>query len=441
MMDAVAPFDLLLTLIGDPETQRITSERAVIESWLRVEAALATAQGELGVIDRADAEAIVAACTIDQVDAAALWDAARTVGYPILPLVRQIAGTLPSPANGRVHYGATTQDVMDTGLALVMVSVTERLTELLDGFGDTLARRVDEHRATPMAARTHGQQAVPTTFGTKLAVFLAQATEVSHTIQRARLRIGRVSLWGAGGTAAALGSTASATRRRVAELLGLDDAPIPWHVDRSGVLELAHACTAVNVLCTRFAREVIDLSRTEIGEVSERGGGHYGASSTMPQKVNPIASEGVVGAAVTAESLAAAIARAGEAGHERAAGEWQIEWTVLPQLVNLTAAALRTTADVAGSLVVHPEQMRRNLEADHGLIMAEAYMIHLAERHGREAAHDLVHDAVQQVRRDGGALPDAIGVAERIAADDYLGLAEQVCVDAIAAWQARGDQY
>jgi 3-carboxy-cis,cis-muconate cycloisomerase len=191
----------------------------------------------------------------------------------------------------------------------------------------------------------------------------------------------------------------------------------------------------------RLAREVIDLSRTEVGEVQESGGHHRGASSTMPQKRNPIGSEAVVGLAVTAEALAAALPRAAEAGHERAAGEWQVEWHVVPQVACLTAAALARCAGVVAGLEVHAAAMAANLEADGGLVMAEAYMMALAPALGRQRAHDAVYEAVGRVRAEGIDLRaalleagDALGALP--AADGYLGAATIACDAALEAWQA-----
>ncbi|MCU1649365.1 MAG: 3-carboxy-cis,cis-muconate cycloisomerase, partial [Pseudonocardia sp.] len=365
-------FEMLVGLYGDEPTGRLLSAEATIDSWLRVEAALATAQGELGVLAREDSAAIVAAATLDNIDAELLWEQARNVGYPILSLVRQIDEALPAARRGHVHYGATTQDIMDSGLAVQLDAAARRLGELLGDFGDALAELAERHVDTVIAGRTHALHAVPTTFGAKIAGYLGELARHRDRLDAARSRVAVVSLFGAGGTSAAYGERAAALRARVAELLGLAGADVPWHVARDNIAEFGLVCALLAASCARFAREVVDLSRTEIAEVAEVAGHHRGASSTMPQKINPIGSEAIIGLSATTGALSSALFRIMEAGHERAAGEWQAEWQVLPQLISLSAAALTTAASTAGGLQVFPEAMRANLDVDGGLIMAEA---------------------------------------------------------------------
>ncbi|MBB2913653.1 3-carboxy-cis,cis-muconate cycloisomerase [Streptosporangium becharense] len=439
-------FKLLPALFGDAGMAGIFSAESTVLSWLRVEAALALAQAEAGVIDESDAEAIAAACVPATIDLDRLWREAVNVGYPILPLVRMIAAALPEGPNGRVHYGATTQDIMDSGLSLQMREALERLVVLLESFGDALARLVEEHAGTVVAARTHAQQAVPTTFGAKLAVLLAEVTRQRRRLRDALRHVPAVSLFGAGGTSAAMGEQAAVVRKGVATRLGLVQTDVPWHVARDGIAEFGVACASVAATAARFAREVVDLSRTEVGEVREAGGHHRGASSTMPQKANPIGCEAIIGMSGTAGALSSAVFRAMEAGHERAAGEWQVEWYVVPQLAELAAGALVTAAEVAVGLQVFPEAMRGNLDAEGGLIMAEAYMMRLAPALGREQAHDLVYQAAHRARADRRALADTL--REVAGPDDlaslgplplppesYIGDAETICAVALAAWR------
>lgn len=443
-----SPFSLLTQLAGDEEQLEIFSEQSSIESWLAAERALAQAQARHGVIAPDDAEAIVAAAHLDNIDQDAVWKTARNVGYPILGLVREICGSLPPGPDGRVHYGATTQDIMDTGLALQMARSLAALDRRLGALGDALADRVTEHAGTVMAARTHAQQAVPTTFGATLATLLAQFTRQRERLAQAAPRIALVSLFGAGGTGAALGPRSAEVRATTAELLGLHHTDVPWHVDRDGVAEFGWLCATVTATCAKLARNVVDLSRTEIGEVFEPFESHRGASSTMPQKVNPISSEIVIGLSGTAGALASSLARMQEAGHERAAGEWQIEWQVLPQLAVLAGTALAETLVVVRGMRVDAGRMRANLEQDGGLVMAEAQMISLAGAMGREHAHDLVYEAAARARRDGRTLAEVLPeVAEEqgraallpdplVTADDYVGEASRISAAAVRGWAA-----
>jgi 3-carboxy-cis,cis-muconate cycloisomerase len=438
------PFSLLTRLYADPVMLAIFSEERAVGDWLAIEAALAEAQGALGILTSEEVEAVRAAAVPEHVDGPALWRDAANVGYPIMGLVRMVAAHIPDGVAERVHYGATTQDIMDTGLALALRDALERLRALAVAWGDALARRVAAERDTVLAGRTHAQQAVPTTLGAKLAVFLQQLARHLRRIDEARPRIALVSLYGAGGTSAALGPQAARLRELMGARLGLGVEEVPWHVARDGIVEFGQLCTQLGATATRLAREVIDLSRTEIAEVSEATGHHRGASSTMPQKRNPIGSEAVIGLAVTAAALAAALPRAAEAGHERAAGEWQIEWHVLPQVAELTAAALRESTAIVEGLVVDADAMAANLDADGGLVMAEAAMIALAPAAGRQRAHDLVYEAVRGVRDGRGDLAeqvlelcerDGVEAPRSLAPAAYVGSAGQVCDAALAAWR------
>ncbi|MER7504483.1 lyase family protein [Nonomuraea pusilla] len=440
-------FKLLPELFGDGVMAEIFSAERTVLAWLRTEAALAAAQAEAGVISRADAEAIAAACVPETIDVERLWIEAVNVGYPILPLVRMIAAALPEGPNGRVHYGATTQDIMDTGLALQMGEALDHLAVLTGAFGDAVARLVEEHAGTVVAARTHAQQAVPTTFGAKLAVLLAEVTRQRGRLAEAARQVRVVSLFGAGGTSAAMGERSRRVRGGVAARLGLRTTDVPWHVARDGVAQYGVTCASLSATAARFAREVVDLSRTEVAEVREAGGHHRGASSTMPQKANPIGCEAIIGMSGTAGALSSGLFRAMEAGHERAAGEWQVEWYVVPLLAELAAGALATAAEVASGLRVFPGAMRANLDAEGGLIMAEAYMMRLAPALGRERAHDLVYRAAQEARARGGALADALREVAApadlahlgelpIPPESYIGDAREVCAAALAGWRA-----
>jgi 3-carboxy-cis,cis-muconate cycloisomerase len=442
-------FRLLPTLYYDEPMVALWSEEETVGRWLQVEAALAQAQAEAGLIDAADADAITAACQPGAIDLDTLWKSARTVGYPILPLVRQVAQALPAGPDGRVHYGATTQDIMDTGLALQLVASCNRLIELAVGFGDALATLTREHAGAVMAARTHAQQAVPTTFGAKSAVFLGELTREVGELARVRDAVGVVSLFGAGGTNAAMGPYGPQVRRGLATRLGLVDTEVPWHVARDRVARFGQACSLLAATCVRFAREVIDLSRTEIAEVREQEGHHRGASSTMPQKTNPIASESVVGFGVAVSANAGLLLRAMESGHERSAGEWQVEWLAVPQVAEYTAAAVRLSADTAATLQVFPDVMRHNMDRDGGLLMSEALMMRLAPVLGRERAHDVVYAAVLHARASGEdvvsvcarELPDDVRAAAgplSLDAVDYVGEARGIAAAALAGWaQAR----
>jgi 3-carboxy-cis,cis-muconate cycloisomerase len=388
----------LVRVFGDEETARRLDARATIRAWLEVERALAGVQAELGLIPDGAAREIAAAAEAAEVDEAALAEGMRVVGYPILPLIGQLSRAGSPELGAYIHWGATTQDIMDSGLALVLGRVFDRIDELLELVACTVARLADTHRATIMTARTHAQPAVPTTFGAKAASWLAEYARHRDRLATARERACRVSLFGAGGTAAALGARSPEVRTRMAARLGLGDATVSWHTARDSLAEAAFVLAAISATCGKIAREVIDLSRPEIGELREAAGYHRGASSTMPQKANPIASEVVVGMSALAAQQVPALIAAMSAGHERAAGEWQIEWDALPLAGALAAGALANTLEILDGLAVFPDAMRANLVTDGGTIMAEAVMFRLAPHIGRTAAHDLVYDACAVAR-------------------------------------------
>lgn len=441
------PFSLLTCLYGDTEMAEVLSAERLVGHWLRAEQALARAQAAAGVIDDSDAAAI-GAIVVAQLDLPALWESSRNVGYPILGLVRQMAALLPDGPNGRVHFAATTQDIMDTGTVLQTVEALDLLTRRATEVGDRLAEHVRAHRSTVMPGRTHGQQAVPTTFGAHLAPILAEVGRHLPRLATARDDVATLSLFGAGGTSAAAGPTATAVRAAMARELGLSPVEVSWHTSRDSLIQAGQVAALVTSACARLARNMVDLSRTEIGEIHEVEGLHRGASSTMPQKANPILAEGIIGMSAVVGPLTAALSRAAEVPQERAAGEWQVEWHVLPQLLVLASSSLLAAAELLAGLRVDPARMRANLAHDGGLIMAEAYMFQLAPELGRERAHDLVYAAARQVRARGATLAEAL--AEQLEreghdadqlrpldAGDYVGQAEHMCDVALQQWQER----
>jgi 3-carboxy-cis,cis-muconate cycloisomerase len=437
----------LLRVFGDEETARLLAPEASTRAWLDTEAALARVQAELGLIPEGAAAEITATARAAAVDPEALDDGMRLVGYPILPLIGLLGKAGSPELAAYIHWGATTQDIMDTGIALQYRRVLDRVLELLGAVGDLTVTLADTHRGTVMAARTHAQPAVPTTLGAKAAVWLAEIARHRDRLEAARDRACRISLFGAGGTAAALGPHSAEIRRRVARDLGLGAAEVPWHTARDGLAEVGFTLAIVAATCGKIAREVIDLSRPEIGELREAGGYHRGASSTMPQKANPISSEVVVGMSSLAAQQVPALVMAMTAGHERAAGEWQVEWDALPLVAALAAGSLVNTVEILEGLAVFPDAMRANLLTDGGTIMAEAVMFRLAPDVGRSAAHDLVYDACTIARERTIDLrealratlaPTQLALVEPL--DDtldparYLGEVDSIVNAALAAW-------
>jgi 3-carboxy-cis,cis-muconate cycloisomerase len=443
------PWLALTGTFGDVPMATIFSEAAAIADWVAVERALAEAQGALGILRPDEVDTVLSASQFERVDPVALREATTVVGYPILPLLGQLSAAGHGAAGAVIHLGATTQDIMDTALALQLLRASDRMAALIGMAGDALAEIVISHRDTVMAGRTHALQAVPTTFGAKAAVWLDEMTRHRRRVGAIRVDVGVVSLFGAGGTSAGLGPHSVEVRTGVATRLGLADAAIPWHTARDRIAEWGFILALASTSCGRIAREVIALGRTEIGEVREEAGHHRGASSTMPQKANPISSEVILGFSSLAMSRVGDLLAATQVSHERAAGEWQIEWDALPSLACAAAGALATTVALLRGLTVDPERMRANLAADGGLIMSEAAMMALAPTLGRSNAHDLVYGAAIAARRDEVTLETALRVAlvgdptaGGVALDgsfrpeDYLGEAGRICDTAVAAWRS-----
>ena len=439
-------FSPLVDVFGDQEVIRLFSEESLVAAWLEVERALAEAQAELGVIPSEAAREIAAAAVPEHVDLAALREQTLVVGYPILPLLDQIVRR--SPVAGRhLHRGATTQDVMDTGLALLGGRALDRIESVVRTLGDGLATLAEDHRRTVMPGRTHAQPAVPIAFGGKVAVWLSELAGHVERLRSARAQLAVVQLFGAAGTAAALGPRSREVRHAVARRLGLRAVDVPWHTARDGVAEAGFALAALAGLCGRLAREVVELSRPEIGELHEEGGHHRGASSTMPQKANPIQSEAVIGMSLLAAQHAGALLAALQGTHERSAGEWQVEWDAVPAVFAAAGGAVAGAALIVEGLRVFPERMRANLELDGGTIMAEAAMMAVGEVLGRAEAHAAVYEASALARSEGVSLAQALRktlahdvlaalppLEEVLAPDAYLGETDAIVSAACESW-------
>ena len=440
------PFRLLEVLYADEEMQGIWSGESSVSLWLRVEAGLAQAKARAGMLTASEADEVSRACSEASIDVDSLWVYARNVGYPILGLVRQIAEQATSESEGRVHFGATTQDIMDSALAMQLAMSCDRMEMHMQHLGDGISSLVETHALTVMAARTHGQQAVPTTFGAKMAVYLDQVQYLVTTLRTCRQSVAVVSLYGAGGTNAAMGPAGPWVRAHLARELGLGVCDVPWHAARYRVAAFGQLCALAAATCVRLAREVIDLARNEIGEVSEEAGHHRGASSTMPQKANPVLSESIIGFGIAAEAEGSTLVRSLESSHERSSGEWQLEWLLVPQVAEHTSSALQLAASLVSNLSVHTSNMTRNLRVDGGLLMSEALMMHLASEIGRERAHDVVYEAAKSSRITGRDLHDscrdlleADGLAHlvdsAVSPADYIGESAKICGTALAAWR------
>jgi 3-carboxy-cis,cis-muconate cycloisomerase len=398
-----------------PEAVReAASEVAWLQAMLDMEAALAAAEAEAGLIPSDAAEAIAAACDAGSFDPEAIAREGRSSGNPVVPLVAALRSKLDDEAAGFVHHGATSQDVMDTAGMLVASRTLELIDAGLNAVAASCARLAEEHRGTLMAGRTLLQQALPTTFGLKAAGWL-------DPVVSARERLGSLSfaaqLGGAAGTLASLGTDGERVAALLAKRLGLDEPPVPWHTARLRVADLGSSLALTAGTLEKIALDIVLLSQTEVGEVAESSTGGRGGSSTLPHKRNPVGSVLTIACARRVRGAAGVLLEAMAQEHERAAGAWQSEWAPLGEALALTGGAASSLGDALDGLEVRADRMRENLEATGGVLMAESVVTALAERVGQRRARELVDGAVGRALDAGGSLRDELISDEAVSSE------------------------
>ena len=386
------------------EMRAIFDDGRLVGYWLEVEAALAQAQAKLGIIPDSAAQEINRQAHAEAIDFDALRRGTNLVGYPILPLVRQLADLCQGEAGRYVHWGATTQDIMDTANVLQLREALSIITQDLENLIANLSDLAAEHRDTPMAGRTHGQHALPITFGFKVAVWIDELSRHQERFDQCRPRLLRCQFSGAAGTLASLNEDGWRVHQALAEELDLYQARIAWHAARDTFAEFVSLCGLLTATLGKMAREVALLQQNEFGEVEEPFESGKGSSSTMPQKRNPILCEAVTGIAQLVAQQVPTMLTAMKPEHERAMGEWHAEWDVIPHACQLTGAALNQSRRIFGGLIVYPEVMIQNLHRTDGQIVAEAVMMRLGEQIGRQRAHDLVYEACELSIEEGKSL-------------------------------------
>ena len=423
---------------GTPRMREVFSDLALISRYVEVEVALAKAEARCGVIPEGAAEEIASRSNAETLDFDLLRHETDIVGYPILPLVHQLVKQC-GEAGRYVHWGATTQDIMDTAVALQVregLRIIEDDITALRGILADLSRR---HRNTPMAGRTHLQQALPITFGYKTAIWLAMFDRHAERLEQLRPRVLVGEFAGAAGTLASLGDKGLDVQKAFCEELGLGVPVSTWHVARDGLAETINFLGLVTGSLGKIALDLMIMASTEFGEVYEPFVKGRGASSTMPQKRNPISSELMLAAAKGVRQHAGLMLDAMIHDFERATGPWHAEWMAIPEAFVLTAGALHQAKFALGGLIVDEARMSRNLDMSKGLIVAEAVMMHLAPSMGRQEAHDVVYASCRIVNEQGGTLaevlaqdPEVSKHFDRAALDrltspaNYLGLAPEM---------------
>jgi 3-carboxy-cis,cis-muconate cycloisomerase len=413
-------FDSVLfrDMFGTAEMRDVFSDEALVGRYIEAEVALARAQARMGVVPTGAAAAIATAAQSIRIDFDKLRHETEIVGYPILPLVHQLSEAA-GEAGRYVHWGATTQDIMDTANVLQIRAALQIVARDLRDLGDILAALARKYRDTPMAGRTHLQQALPVTFGYKAAVWLSSINRHIERLDQALPRILLGEFSGAAGTLASVGAGGLEMQQLFCEELGLNQPSITWHVARDGIAEAVTLLGLITGTLGKIATDIMLMSATEFGEVSEPFVPGRGASSTMPQKRNPISSELMLAAAKAVRQHVATMLDGMVHDFERATGPWHLEWVSLPESFLLTASSLANAKFMLAGLVVHEQRMLDNLGLTHGLIVAEAVMMAAAPKLGRQHAHDVVYAACRKAIEGGGQLADILSDVPEIS--DALG--------------------
>jgi 3-carboxy-cis,cis-muconate cycloisomerase len=419
------------------------------EAWLRgmlvFERELAAAEASFGVIPEPAARAIARKCDVENFDLAELGREAAGSAGPVVPLVRRLREVLPTSQAGYVHWGATSQDTLDTAMMLV---AKDAIGVLLNEVGELAAACADlaeRHRATVMPGRTLLQQALPITFGLKAAVWLAGETAVIHRLTEIRRHRLAVQLGGGAGTLAALGEHGLEVMTDLARRLGLSEPTVAWHSERSRVAELGAGLGLAAGQAAKVAGDIALLSQTEVGEVAEASPGR---SSAMPHKRNPVAAVEADAAARGALAQAMVLMSSLRSEHERAAGAWQAEWHAVSEAFRLAAGAVAGARRAVAGLKVDSGRMRANLDLGGGLVMSESLTLALSPKLGRSRAHELVEAAAGRAV-EAGSLRDAVAgdseittalTQEEIAAaldpERYLGSAQLLIDRALSEHRA-----
>ena len=410
---------LFAPMLSSAAMRAVCDDVACLQNMLDFEAALARAEAAVGVIPNTAVGPIAAACRAESFDLAALAEAATRSGNLAIPLVKALTANvakMDADAARYVHWGATSQDVIDSA---TMLGLRAGIDALLADVGRAVAgfaKLARAHRNTPVVARTWLQHALPMPFGLKLAEYAAALHRSRGRLTRLRAETLALQFGGAAGTLAALGDKGLLVAERLAQELELTLPEAPWHTHRDRIAEAASVFAILAGSCGKIARDVQLMMQTDVGEAFEPAGEGRGGSSTMPHKRNPVAAAGALGAAMMAPNLAATIFAAQIQDHERSAGPWHSEWPTLPSLLLVTSGALAGIVDIAEGLEVDAARMRVNLDATDGLIMAEAVTFALAEKIGKSEAHHLVEAASKKAVAGKKHLRDVLTADAKIAA-------------------------
>jgi 3-carboxy-cis,cis-muconate cycloisomerase len=424
-------------IFAPPALSAAVGDDAWVGAMLEVERALVEAETQLGLVPAEAAALVAASCRPEHYDVQSIVEHGRLGGNPVEPLVRAVRDRTGPEGADWVHWGTTSQDVLDSAAMLVSRTALDMLLPDVDAVASACAALAEAYRSTPMAARTLLQQAVPTSFGLKAAGWLVAVLDARALLVAVRRDGLAVQLGGAAGTLGMFGETGPELVRLVATELGLAQPTLPWHTNRVRVAELGSALAITAGVAGKIGLDISLLAQTEVGEVAEPAGAGRGRSSTMPHKHNPIGSVLTVACARGAAAAAATLTQSMLQEHERAAGAWHAEWDALSRALLYAGGAVSSIRHVLEGLQVFPERMRDNLHASGGVPLAEQVSFRLAEHLGRVRAQQIMTELAGHAATGGATLREALLADERVTAE--LSAAEiEAALEPAAALEAAG---
>jgi len=436
----------LKDLYGTAEMRAVFDDMRLLQKWLDVEKALAQAEAELGIIPAGAAQEIARCAVAGDLDISRMKHLIDQTVHPIVPLIRVLQEACSGDAGEYIHWGATTQDIMDTAMILQAKEAAAILDSRLAGLSDALGKLATAYRDTIMPGRTHGQQALPVTFGYKAAVWLAEVERHRQRLQQCQPRLLVGQLGGAAGTLASLGEHGFQVQERMMEILGLGVPLITWHTARDGLAEFASLLGMMAATAGKMAHEIINLQRTELAEAEEPFNEGKVGSSTMPHKRNPMICEAVLALSRLVMRNVPLALDAMIQDHERDWSSDHIEWAYLGEMCIMTDGALDLILRVLTGLKVYPERMLKNLDLLDGLVLSEAVMLALGKDLGRQTAHEVVYECAMRSFEQGLPFRQVLGehplvsahltqaqIADLLDATQYTGLAGQFVDRVLAA--------
>nr|WP_280178438.1 adenylosuccinate lyase [Halomonas sp. EAR18] len=405
-------------LWSTPEMREVFSEKNRLQKWLDFEVALAQTQAEMGLIPASAAAEIAANGSIDSIDLEAVAEEVRRVKHTLVPLLKQVHTQLSSEASEYIHYGATTQDVLDTGLLLQLKQVHALLRRDMATIGRELVRLAGEHRDTVMVGRTHGVQALPITFGHKCAIWLDEMSRHAERLAQVEPRLFVIMLVGAVGSQASYGPRAAELEQAVANRLGLGAPDISWAPARDRIAEYTGLLAMIGQTLGKIGNELFNLQRNEFAEVEEGFSEGKLGSSTMPHKRNPVAAENVAMLARAIRYSSTMMLEAMVQEHERDGISWKSEWKAVPETCLILGAMTSQTANLLAGLRVNPQAMKRNVDMMEGYLLSERVMLDLGDKKGKNTAHEWLYEATMKGIEFGQSFEQALRAHPDIA-DTY----------------------